>query len=157
MRAFISSTYEDLSEHRTILEQSLSISGIDFNAMEHFGSVSTPPLQTCLDAIDQSDCFIGVLGVKYGASPPKSKLSFTEREYQHARSLKIPMLMFLIDPNRAAVSPESLLNETADQQARLKKLKTSVEKKHTVTYFTTPEDLARLVLASLIKQIGVIP
>ena len=33
----------------------------------------------------------------------------------------------------------------------------AMQRGHTVTFFKTPDDLARLVLASLIKELGVIP
>ena len=39
---FVSSTYQDLAEHRQVLETSLSISGMGFNAMEHFGATAEP-------------------------------------------------------------------------------------------------------------------
>ena len=55
---FVSSTYQDLAEHRQVLETSLSISGMGFNAMEHFGATPSPPLQTCLDAVEASDIFV---------------------------------------------------------------------------------------------------
>jgi hypothetical protein len=64
MKVFLSSTYEDLLLHRRIVEDSLSISSIQFNAMEHFGSTPCPPMQTCLKAVDSSDVFIGALGVR---------------------------------------------------------------------------------------------
>lgn len=155
MRVFVSSTYEDLADHRQAVEQSLALSDIDYNAMEHFASSSSPPLQTCLDAVEQSDVFVGILGVRYGGSPPGGKLSFTEREYRLARSLGMPTLMFLIDERNAAVAPQQITRETPDQQRRLRTLKAFVLRHHTVTFFTTPADLARLVLASIIREIGI--
>lgn len=154
-RAFVSSTYQDLIAHRQAVESSLALSGIAYNAMEHFGSSSNPPLKTCLEAVEQSELFIGILGVRYGASPPNSKLSFTEREYNHAITLGIPILMFLIDEREAAIAPQFFLGETADQQQRLRALKDKVQKSHTVTYFKNPDDLARVVLASMIRQMGI--
>ena len=156
MKVFLSSTYQDLDAHRSTVENSFSISDIDYNAMEHFGSTLSPPLQTCLDAVRDSDVFVGVLGVRYGSSPPGRILSFTEREYREARLLGMPILMFLIDMRNALVKPELIQNETAEQQARLVNFKSYVINHHTVTYFTSPEDLARLILASIIKEFGVI-
>lgn len=155
MRIFLSSTYEDLAQHRQVIESSLAMSGIDYNAMEHFGSTPRPPLQTCLDAVEASDAFVGVLGVRYGGSPPGGRiLSYTEREYRHARALRLPTLMFLIDMRNAAVPPAFISNESHEQQERLQHLKDFVLRHNTVTFFTTPEDVARLILASLIKEFG---
>ena len=158
MKLFLSSTYEDLKGHRQKLEESFAISGIVYNAMEHFGSTTTPPLQTCLSAVRSSDGFIAVLGVRYGAAPPRSRRSFTEREYRYARTLGIPTLVFLIDMRNALVAPNWIHNETADQQRRLQAFKDLIgQHHHTVTYFTSPEDLSRLVLASVIREFAEIP
>jgi len=156
MRVFLSSTYEDLAAHRQSVELSLSISGIPYNAMEHFGAVPTPPLKTCLDVVKASDVFLGVIGVRYGSSPGKAVLSYSEREYRGAKAAKLPILMFLIDMRNAAVAPHFVSGESPEQQRRLAEFKKRAKAGHTVTYFTTPEDLARVVLASLIRQFGVI-
>ncbi|MGA2171950.1 MAG: DUF4062 domain-containing protein [Sedimentisphaerales bacterium] len=157
MKVFISSTYEDLTLHRSTVGDSLDISGIQFNAMEHFGSTPRPPIQTCLNAVDSSDAFIGVLGVRYGGTPPRCRQSYTEREYRRARSKGLPILMFLIDERDATVAPQYVVNETPNQRRRLRALKKFVRNHHTVTFFKNPDDLARLVLASLIREFGAIP
>ena len=157
MKLFLSSTYEDLALHRRAVEDSFAISGIQYNAMEHFGSTPQPPIQTCLNAVDSSDTFIGVLGVRYGGTPPKCCQSYTQREYGRARSNGVPILMFLIDERDATVAPQYVMNETPDQQRRLRALKDFVCKHHTVTFFKNPDDLARLVLASLIREFGALP
>jgi len=154
MRLFLSSTYEDLKPHRQKVEDSFAISGLEYNAMEHFGSTANPPIEVCLEAVEQSDVLIAVLGVRYGSCPPKGKRSFTEREYRHARLHNIPILPFMIDMRNALVAPNFMHNETPEQQRRLTLFKTLAEKEHGVTFFTTPDDLARLVLASLIRQFG---
>jgi hypothetical protein len=110
-----------------------------------------------LDAVENSDVFVGVIGVRYGGCPPGRKCSYTEREYRHARSKGIPRLMFLIDTRNANVAPESITGETEDQQKRLKKFREFIENNYTVTYFKTPGDLSSLILASIIKEFGVLP
>lgn len=156
MRLFLSSTFDDLKLHRQTVESSFAMSGITYNAMEHFGSTPRPPLKTCLNSVEASEGFIGVLGVRYGGSPSGRVLSYTQREYQHARALGLPILMFLIDMRNAAVAPALIAGESRDQQARLHQFKNLVTSRHTVTFFTTPEDLARLILASLIREFGAI-
>ena len=156
MLIFISSTYKDLESHRSTVGLSLDMSRIPYNAMEHFGAKPNTPLKTCLDAVRKCNVFIGIIGVRYGASPPRCKLSFTEREYRLAKRLKKTIFMFLIDDRNAAVAPQLITGETADQQTRLSKFKKIVSSHHTVTFFTTPEDLARLILASLIGHYGMV-
>jgi len=70
MKVFISSTYEDLASHRNMVETSLMISGIPYNAMEHFGSTPRPTIRTCLDSVAASDVFLGIIGVRYGGCLP---------------------------------------------------------------------------------------
>ena len=65
--------------------------------------------------------------------------------------------MFLVDMDLAAVAPAFAAQESNDQHQRLDTLKQFVVRHHTVSFFTTPEDLARLVLASLIRHLGVHP
>jgi Domain of unknown function (DUF4062) len=156
MRIFLSSTYEDLIDHRQSVELSLSMSDIPYNAMEHFGSSSTPPVKTCLDAVKASDVFVGIIGVRYGSSPANGVLSYTEREYRTAKKLAIPILMFLIDMTNAFIPARFLNSETPDRQARLARLKNQIQRERTVTFFTTPDNLTCIVLASLIREFGVI-
>ena len=156
MRVFVSSTFDDLIVHRGIVEASLSMSGIPYNAMEHFGSTPRPSIVTCLNAVDSSDVFVGILGVRYGGYPPGLVQSYTQREYGRARSRGLPIFMFLIDERNAVVAPEHMARDSADKQERLRSFKEFVLRHHTVSFFTTPEDLARLVLASLIREFGVL-
>lgn len=135
----------------------MSISRIDYNAMEHFGSTPRPTIQTCLSAVAASDAFVGVLGVRYGGCPPGGKQSYTAREYRLARQRAIPIFMFLIDERNASVPAQYVSMETPQQQQRLRCLKEFILRQHTVTFFKNPEDLARLVLASLIRELGVLP
>lgn len=157
MKVFLSSTYEDLVEHRSTVEASFAMSGIEYNAMEHFGSAPRPPIQACLAAVDIADTFVGVLGVRYGGCPPRCVQSYTEREYRRARARRIPIFMFLIDERNAAVNPQHIVGETGQQQDRLRRLKDFACRHHTVTFFKTPDDVARLVLASFIRELGVLP
>jgi hypothetical protein len=125
--------------------------------MEHFAAGPRPAIRTCLDAVAVSDTFIGILGVRYGGCPPGGVQSYTEREYRLAKSKGMPILMFLIDERNANVPAQYVNMETAEQRDKLKRFKECVLRHHTVTFFKTPEDLARLVLASLIREFGVLP
>lgn len=154
MKVFVSSTYDDLTEHRSVLERSLALSGIPYNAMEHFGSTTKTPLQTCLNAVSQSDVYVGILGTRYGGAPIGNKLSFTEREYRTALAKKMPMLLYLIDERTATVPARLVAAESDFQRQRLSSLKAVVRRRHTVSFFSTPEHLSVLVLASLIREFG---
>ena len=106
MKVFVSSTYDDLRSHRSVVEASLRKSGYEFNGMEHFSADPRPPLNVCLDAVRGSDVFIGILGMKYGSCPPGKRLSYTEREYSLAYVIREPVFMFLIDEQNARIAPK---------------------------------------------------
>ena len=148
MKVFVSSTYDDLKSHRSVVEASLYRSGYEFNGMEHFSAESRPPLEVCLDAVRTSDVFVGILGMKYGSCPPGKKLSYTEREYRLAYALHKPMFFFLIDEQRAKITPQDFEKDPAKTRM-LERFKRQVLQRHNVGCFTTEDNLAWQVLASL--------
>ncbi|MGD0856222.1 MAG: DUF4062 domain-containing protein [Dehalococcoidia bacterium] len=148
MKVFVSSTYDDLKSHRAVVEASLVKSGYEFNGMEHFTAEPRPPLATCLEAVRRSDVFVGILGTKYGSCPPGSKLSYSEREYLLAHALRKPVFVFLIDEQGARIAPQYF--ETNPKNImRLEKLKRMVLKRHNIARFTSEDNLAWQILASL--------
>jgi Domain of unknown function (DUF4062) len=52
----------------------------------------------CLQAIEESDIYLAVLGPRYGSDP--LGLAFTELEYHHAVSLRIPRFIYLLRSRR---------------------------------------------------------
>jgi hypothetical protein len=148
VKIFISSTYEDLKSHRAVLEASLLKSAYQFDGMEHFTADSQPPIEVCLDAVRRSDVFIGILGMRYGSCPRGNRLSYTEREYRLAYTLKKPIFMFLIDEQKATIVPRDIENDR-NKAEKLQVLKERVLKRHNVARFTTDDNLAWQVLASL--------
>lgn len=148
MKVFISSTYEDLKGHRAVVEASLQKSGYEFNGMEHFTAEPKPPLEVCLSAVRISDVFVGILGMQYGSCPHGNKLSYTEREFRLACVLKKPVFMFLIDEQKARIAPQDF--ETDPEKAeRLARFKRRSLKRYNIGRFTTEDNLAWQVLASL--------
>ena len=81
---FISSTFEDLADHRRAVWQLLE----DFNAsvrgMEQFGARPDAPLQTCLAEVEQSDVYVGIIAFRAGSIDTETGKSFTQLEYEHA-------------------------------------------------------------------------
>jgi hypothetical protein len=148
MLIFVSSPYSDLENYRRVVESSLRMSGYDFVGMEHFGAQNNPPLEVCLNAVKQSDVFVGIMGMRYGSSPPSRVLSYTEREYNLAYSLRLPIYMFLIDETRARIRPADF-ETNPEKVERLRRFKEKVRRRHTITHFCSEDNLAWLILASL--------
>jgi tetratricopeptide (TPR) repeat protein len=143
MKVFLSSTYLDLIEHRKAVVNALRTMGEEVDHMEIFGAHDEEPTQASLDELEKCDVLVGVYAYRYGTVPNDSKVSVTEQEYLHATS-KIPILVFVVDENHPW-PPKSM-------DKNLKKIRTfksKATKEHTPEYFTSPDNLASKVVASV--------
>lgn len=135
---FISSTYYDLSEYRERVWETLSGLNIRILGMEKFGARSSSPLQTCLEQVDASDIFIGIIGYRYGSVEKSSKKSFTQLEYERAVENKIETLIYFFSDD--AYIKASYIEQGINAR-RLEKFKRTL-KRHTTDSFNNPDDLA---------------
>ena len=150
MRAFLSSTFSDLKQHRRMLIETLQrVGDIDVLTMEHFGSNPQSPIEMCRNKVCESDVYVGFFGWKYGSLVPSSRYSMTEFEYRTAITEYIPTYLYLLSPD-VAITPDQI--ERGAGGRRLERLKKEMQVRHTVQDFTTPEDLSRLVVADLSRH-----
>ena len=84
LQIFVSSTYVDLIPHRLAAIEAILAAGHIPAAMEQFTPGSDTAWETITSWIDQSDCFLLILGGRYGSIEPKSKKSYVEMEYDYA-------------------------------------------------------------------------
>lgn len=126
MRIFVSSSFEDLREHRAAAIRVLRQLGHQVLAMEDMLAGSATPLAKVLDMVDRSEAYVGVFAWRYGYVPtvadqPKpppgkralapagtpvvvegavyGKTSITHYEYLRAQQRKLPVMAFLLDEN----------------------------------------------------------
>lgn len=111
-QVFVSSTYVDLIEARKkVIETVLSLYHFPVG-MEMFSADDSEQWEIIKETIDASDYYVIVIGHKYG-SLSESGISYTEREYDYAKSLGIPVLAFIRNrdlptlPNEREIVPES--------------------------------------------------
>src|SRR6185503_17688843 len=120
MRIFVSSSFEDLKEHRAAAIRILRQLGHDILAMEDMLAGSVAPLAKVLEMVDRSDAYVGIFAWRYGYVPPASlttaipgpptttgvapkpvvtdgQTSITHYEYLRAVQRKIPVMAFLLD------------------------------------------------------------
>jgi len=91
---FISSTYRDLKESRDkIIETVLKLYHLPVG-MEMFSADDDEQWEVIKETIDQSDYYIIIIGHRYG-SLTKEGISFTEKEYDYAKSIGVPILAFI--------------------------------------------------------------
>jgi hypothetical protein len=93
-QVFVSSTYEDLFHARKkIIETVLSLYHFPVG-MEMFSADDSEQWEIIKETIEGSDYYVIIIGQKYG-SIAASGLSYTEMEYDYAKSLGIPVLAFI--------------------------------------------------------------
>jgi tetratricopeptide (TPR) repeat protein len=98
----VSSTFTDLESHRREVIDAIHRFGFRANAMEYSGARSDADvIDTSLEMVRESAAYLCVIGHKYGQTPddadrnPKG-LSITELEFNEARRLGRPILLFLM-------------------------------------------------------------
>jgi hypothetical protein len=108
MRVFVSSSFEDLREHRAAAIRVLRQLGHEVLAMEDMTAGSVAPLAKVLDMVDRSEVYVGVFAWRYGYVPPTptaavppsapntgapdGNTSITHYEYRRAKERRIPVL-----------------------------------------------------------------
>ncbi|MEU1286631.1 DUF4062 domain-containing protein [Kitasatospora sp. NPDC005856] len=115
-QVFVSSTSLDLKQHREAVIDELVKEGYIPSGMELFDARAEGAWEVVERVISDCDYLVLILGARYG-DVGAGTVSFTEREYDHARSLNKPILVFVHS------SPAEL---------------------HTDTWQPTPEDAQRL-------------
>lgn len=147
---FVSSTYRDLAEHRARVHDTLETAGFRPVEMKNFGAQPEDSRQASLNEVAASDIFVAIYAYRYGHVPDQSSLSITEMELDHAERLHKPVLCFIVAEGHHW---QQDCSETSDKSEELARLRNRVEKRYTVGRFTTPDNLANVVLASLFRYL----
>ena len=148
LKVFISSTFSDLAPYRrAAIDVCLSLGMIPI-ASEYFDARSLPPERAIADEIDEADIFLGIVGFRYGYCLSGTNQSMLEFEYQKATARGIPRIMFLMSETQPVRLADVDMGQAAEQLATFKR---RLEKETTVLRFTSEEDLASKVVASMGK------
>ena len=161
-RVFISSTREDLSEHRDAVAKIIERLEHAPVRMESFGSRDGMSVAECRELVESADAIVVIVAHRYGWIPSATdggdgRKSITWLEVEEAEALGKPVYAYLVDPKvRWTYGKESdrIDEEGADaaeiQRAvhSLKAFKADLSKRPLST-FTTPDNLAAQVAADL--------
>lgn len=136
-RVFISSVVEGFGEFRAAARAAVvEAGGEPVLVNEDFPSLAASSRNACLDAVESSDIYVGVLGTRGGWVAPSGML-VVEEEWRHARVRKRPALFFLQtgarDPNAERLA--AAVSDYVDGTLR--------------RTFTTAEDLRREMVRAL--------
>ncbi len=163
MNIYISSTQVDLAEYRAQVAKSLRQTGHRVLQMEEYTAEETRPLDRCVKDVASADLYVGIFAWRYGYVPkPGSSLldlppkivpgetSITEAEYHAAEA--IPRLIFLLADSVAWPPTQMDAHTAADAGKKIKRLRADLCEKHLVAFFTSPDHLAREVMAAVRRQ-----
>lgn len=135
---FISSTFVDLKEERKKVWDSLERFDVTVKGMEQFGARTTNPLATCISEVEQSDIYIGIIGMRYGSEEPNTGKSYSQLEDEKAIEQNKEILIYLIDEESSAVTPNLI---QFDKIQKLNNFKSILKDKHTIDTFSNSQDL----------------
>lgn len=144
---FVGSTFEDLKDYRQAVQNELMRLEAIVKGMELFGSTPNTPLDECLKKVNESKIYIGIFAMRYGSIEEDSQKSFTQLEFEEAQRLSLPSLIYIIDENNQPVLPKYV--DTGEKAKKLSDLKEYLKKNFVVSYFTSPDDLARKIANDL--------
>jgi hypothetical protein len=154
---YLSSTYEDLKEYRRVVFDALRKSGYQVNAMEDYVATDQRPVDECLKDVSEADIYVGIFAFRYGYVPPvghnnPNGLSITELEFRQAEKLKKPCLTFVV--NQSTPWPPDFMDavKAEDKGERIYKFRQYLLTEKLASSFSSPHELATLVLAAVTKR-----
>lgn len=157
-RVFISSTYTDMIPYREAIQTALNRADCLSYGMERFGAQAIPPLDVCYKELEASQIYICVLGMRYGTIDDRTGKSYTQLEYEKARELGKPTLVFLIDESKVKFNLSEIdMGELGEKLASFKKLVKDT-KEVTCDFFDSVMSLQETVYRSIdieIKRQGI--
>lgn len=96
LQIFISSTFLDLREDRQAAVSAILKAGHIPAGMELFTSGDQSQMDVIKRWIDESDAYMLILGARYGSIEPRTKLSYTELEFDYAVAMGKPIFSVII-------------------------------------------------------------
>lgn len=144
-QVFISSTYEDLKEERkNVIETLLMIDCIPAG-MEAFCAADEEQFEYIKKVIDLCDYYVLIIGKRYGSISPITGKSYTEMEYDYAKSKNIPIFVFPV--NNTVKMPED------EHVSELKAFREKAYGKTMGATWRNADELGKKVAISLEKAI----
>jgi len=145
MKIYLSSTFEDLKEHRRLAYRAMRGLGLDVVAMEDYVARDDRPVDRCLADVADVDLYVGLFAFRYGYIPEQrnpESLSVTELEYRQAASRGIPRLVFLANNGMWDMSQVDAVTGAGDNGECIARLRDELRRDSMVGWFTTPDQLA---------------
>jgi hypothetical protein len=153
LKTYISSTYEDLQDHRRAAQDAILALGRQPVGMEQYRAGDERPLDRCLEDVRSSDAYLGIFAWKFGFRPNNGEKSITQLEYEQAVACKIPCYIFLLQED----APWPRKHIPDDEQPRIRALRDLLRTERLVSFFRDTESLGRVVSQSLARVASINP
>lgn len=155
---YLSSTYEDLKDHRQVVFEALRKAGHQVIAMEDYVAADRRPVDKCLRDVEKADIYVGLFAFRYGYMPPErhgnpKNLSITELEFRQAEALHKPCLTFVVNDTTAWPRSYDDARTAADKGERINTLRQYLLTEKLASAFSSPHELSTLVLAAVAKHL----
>jgi len=150
---YVSSTFLDLEAHRAAAVHMLDQMRYPSIAMEAYVARDARVVDQCLKDVENCDIYLGIFAWRYGHVPAAGNpeaLSVTEMEYQHARKLEKPRLLFTSTDD--APWPDGYRDTVTGENgngAKVQHLRAAIEDDRLPGRFASPDDLAKNVAAAI--------
>jgi Domain of unknown function (DUF4062)/NACHT domain len=117
--------------------------------MAYFGAGDVDPAAHCRRMVAESDVYVGIIGLRYGALTGRwRRVSYTEMEFDAATSAGLPRLVFLVDER---ANPALAAGATARDLARQRAFRRKLQRAGVLTAtVATPAGLAAALLQALL-------
>lgn len=144
---FVSSTYEDLKEERQEVVNALLKMDCFPIGMEYFNASDKSQWEVIKSLIDECDYYILIIAGRYGSVEPASGKSYTQKEFEYAKSKGIPTISFIHE------HPEELPDKYTEKEHKeeLNQFR-EIAKNSLVCHWNTKGDLTKDVVLSLIGE-----
>jgi len=145
---FVSSTYNDLIKAREeVIKVILSLYQIPIG-MEMFSADNDEQWSIIRSTIDNSDYYLLIIGHRYG-SLTKENISYTEKEFDYAKSMGIPIIAFV--RNREIATTPAERDESQAKIELLKDFLTKVLNNAMCDFWNSENELGQKVAIALTK------
>jgi len=153
-QVFVSSTYADLREERSLVIQTLMEMDCIPSGMELFPAADEDQFEFIKKVIDDCDYYLLIIGGRYGSTTSEG-ISYTEKEYQYAISKGLKVIALLHQEPDSI--PVGKTDKDAELAKRLAEFRDRVEEDRLVKYWRTAQELPGIVSLSLSKTIKTYP
>lgn len=148
-QVFISSTYSDLIEERRKILDTLLMADCIPAGMESFVAADISQFEIIKKVIDLCDYYILIIGQRYGSVNEETGLSYTEMEYNYAKQIGLPILVFAID--ESAKLPIDKVEQVQENISKLKTFRNTALKSTLASIWANTEDLTQKFAISIMK------